>query len=229
MKTMTGVLHGTYVAESDKVMKFARIRQRRRQFPTIVMFLLCSASLCTAQTESGVESGMASPNRPAYTPMTDGDRLHWYIQGLASPLSLVSSAAGAGIGQWRDRPKEWPQGAEGYGFRYASSFATHIVRGALLLGASSALHEDYRYLRSGQPGSGSRVRYAVASTFRSRRDDGSRRLSLSRIGAFAGAALISRLWQPKSTRSVRSAMLSTGTSIGVSAGFNVAREFWPGK
>jgi hypothetical protein len=41
--------------------------------------------------------------------------------------------------------------------------------------------------------------------------------------------LISRLWQPKSTRSVRSAMLSTGTSIGVSAGFNVAREFWPGK
>lgn len=161
--------------------------------------------------------------------MTEGDRLRLYFQGLASPLSLVSSAAGAGIGQWRDRPKEWTQGTEGYGFRYASSYATHVLRETLLLGASAALHEDYRYARSGQPGSGSRIRYAVASTFRSRRDDGSRRLSLSRIGVFAGAALLSRMWQPKSTRSVRSAMLSMGTSIGVSAGFNVAREFWPGK
>jgi hypothetical protein len=69
----------------------------------------------------------------------------------------------------------------------------------------------------------------VKSTFLARRDDGSRRISYSRIVAFAGAALISRLWQPRSTNSLHSAALNFGTSMGVAAGFDVAREFWPHK
>ncbi|MBZ5624787.1 MAG: hypothetical protein LAQ69_39720, partial [Acidobacteriia bacterium] len=58
-----------------------------------------------------------------------------------SPTSFVSSAANAGIGQWRNRPREWQQGGEGYGRRYASSFAEHIVYQTMMFGASSVLHE----------------------------------------------------------------------------------------
>jgi hypothetical protein len=35
------------------------------------------------------------------------------------------------------------------------------------------------------------------------------------------------LWQPHSTGSARSATVNFGTTIGIAAGFNVAREFLP--
>lgn len=43
----------------------------------------------------------------------------------------------------------------------------------------------------------------------------------------AGAALLSRTWQPHSTHSFRSAGLNLATSLGVATGMDVAREFWP--
>jgi hypothetical protein len=168
-------------------------------------------------------------SQPGSTPINGGDRLRWYLKATISPLSFVTSAASAGFGQWRDRPKEWREGAEGYNLRFASSYGEHVVRETLAFGASTLLHEDNRYRRSGEPDVRPRIRYAVASTFLARRDDGSRRVSFSRVGAFAGAALISRLWQPKSTHSPRGAAVNFGTSIGIAAAFNVVREFWPRK
>jgi hypothetical protein len=159
--------------------------------------------------------------------MTEGQRLREFFKDTVSPLSFLNSAASAGIGQARNRPKEWKQGSEAYGMRYGSAFAEHIVRETLEFGASSVLHEDNRYIPSGQTGVGARIGYAVESTFLARRDDGSRRLSYSRIGAFAGAAFISRLWQPHSTSGARSATVNFGTTIGIATGFNVAREFLP--
>jgi hypothetical protein len=161
--------------------------------------------------------------------MTETQRLENFAQNTFSPLSLITSGASAGLGQWRDRPHEWKQGGEGYGRRFGSSYAEHIVRETILFGASSMFHEDNRYVRSGQPGIGGRVKYALESTFAARRDDGTRHVSYSRIAAFAGAALISRLWQPHSTHSLRSAGVNLGTSVGISMGFEVAREFWPHK
>ena len=168
-------------------------------------------------------------SQPGATPITGRDRLRWYLRSTISPLSFVTSAASAGFGQWRDTPKEWREGAEGYGLRFASSYGEHVVRETLAFGASSVLHEDNRYRRSEESDVRPRIRYAVASTFLARRDDGSRRVSFSRVGPFAGAALISRLWQPKSTHSPRGAAVNFGTSIGIAAAFNVVREFWPRK
>jgi hypothetical protein len=198
--------------------------------------LLFGEPLCQAQTRNGADrldtsNTTANPtvNQPTYEPLTAGDRAREYLKGMFSPLSLVSSAASAGLGQWRDTPKQWKQGGEGYGLRYGSSYAEHIVRDTLMYGAASALHEDNRYIRSGETGFGSRVGYAVGSNFLARRDDGSRRFSFSRMAAFAGAALISRLWQPRQTDRWRSAAINFGTSVGVATGFDVAREFWPHK
>jgi hypothetical protein len=152
-----------------------------------------------------------------------------FLRDTFSPLSLVRSAASAGIGQWRDSPRQWKQGGEGYGRRYASSYAQHIVAATLMFGSSSVLHENNRYVPSGQSSVGSRVRYALKSTFQARREDGARRISISRIGALAGASLISRLWQPQGTDRFRTAGVNFGTSIGAAMGFEVAREFWPHK
>ena len=139
--------------------------QALRLAPAACVFggLLC-AQFCLAQTQNSADrmaASSAAGSQPGSAPITEGDRLRWYLKATISPLSFVTSAASAGFGQWRDRPKEWREGAEGYGLRFASSYGEHVVRETLMFGASSALHEDNRYVRSGESDLRPRIRYAV--------------------------------------------------------------------
>lgn len=189
------------------------------------VLLLAQFSL-SAQTAS---PDPATDAAPSYRPMTRSARLNEFLKRTSSPLSLVSSAASAGWGQMRDRPEEWGQGGAGFGRRYASAFATHVVRETLMYGLSSALHEDNRYVRSRESGTKSRIYNAINGTFFARDDEGRKRFSYSRIGSYAGASMISRLWQPPSSDSLRAVPVNVGTSIGINMGMNVVREFWPRK
>jgi hypothetical protein len=47
------------------------------------------------------------------------------------------------------------------------------------------------------------------------------------ISGAVGSGLISRLWQPASTRTLAAGFTSAGITLGVDAGQNVVREFWP--
>jgi len=166
-----------------------------------------------------------SPNQPAPPPEESG--WHNYFAGLVSPIAVVGSAAGAGIGQWRNSPREWGLGAAGYGTRFASSFAEHVVYQSILSGTASVLREDTRYRVSGESRFKVRLKYALVSTFLARSRDGSRHVSLSKISAFTGAAFLSRAWQPPSTGPPHNAAVNLGASVAVGAGVNVAREFLP--
>jgi hypothetical protein len=159
--------------------------------------------------------------------MTQEQRLAQYVKDTLSPTSFLSASDAAAIGQARDRPAAWGQGGEGYGKRYASAFVEHYERETMLFGLSSALHEDNRFVPSGDTRVSRRVGSAVASTFLARHDDGSRHFSFSRLIAFAGAAALSRMWQPEHNRHVGGAIANFGTSISVAVGFNEAREFLP--
>jgi hypothetical protein len=170
----------------------------------------------------------APPDQDQFQPMTQEERLHHFIKGTFSVESLVRSAAGAGILQWTNTPSEWQQGAEGYARRFGNSYAQHIMRQTIMYGASSLLDEDNRYLPSGRSGAGARLKYAVGSTFLARKHDGTRRISLSRLGSYAAVAFISREWQPRSTSGAQNAATSFETTLGSEVGFNIAREFLPG-
>jgi hypothetical protein len=167
----------------------------------------------------------AVPIEPSFIPMTQSDRVHYYFKSTFNATSILASTAAAGIAQWQDSPTEWHQGAEGYGKRLGSIYAKHIVRQTIAFGASSVLHEDNRYIPSGRSGFGTRLKYAIVSTLLARRDDGTQRLSFSRIGSTAGAVFVSRLWQPPSANTTGHAATSFGVSMGTQIGFNVAREF----
>ena len=212
----------------------------RRLLPGLLSgYFLLWIPACQAQTTprpTANESDRTAPAPPAatavqpkYTPLTEEGRAVQYLKDLASPIAFVASGASAGIGQWRDRPKQWGQGHVGYEYRYASSFAEHIVKSTLEYGASGIFQDDNRYLASGLPGKGGRIEYALESTILARRGDGTRKLSVSKIIAFAGAAAISRFWQPRGTRTVKSGVANFGVTVSVSAGLNVVREFWPRK
>lgn len=160
------------------------------------------------------------------TSLTQSGRVKQYVDELLSPFSFVESAVSAGFGQWRDRPAEWHQGAAGYGRRFASSFAQHATQETLKFGLASLLHEDDRYFPSGQTKFVPRLLYALESTFQSRDDEGQRQVSYSNIGSLAGASLISRTWQPRSTGGAGNGAVNFGIAIVFAAGMNVGREFF---
>jgi hypothetical protein len=165
--------------------------------------------------------------QPEFKPMTQSEQFHHYVKSTFSVDSLLRSAVGAGILQLSDTPREWGQGAEGYARRFGNSYAQQIMRQTIMYGASDLLHEDNRYVPSGKSGAGARLKYAVASTFLARKDDGTRRFSYSRIASTLSVAFISREWQPPSENRPQDAAASFGTVLGSEVGFNGAREFLP--
>lgn len=169
----------------------------------------------------------SQPAEPVYTPPAQAEQFHHFVNSTFSVEAVVRAAAGAAILQAMNTPGEWGQGAEGYGKRFANDYAQHIVRQTLMYGASDLLGEDNRYFLSDRTGAGSRLGYAVESTFLARTHSGHRRLSYSRIGSIAATAFISREWQPPSTSGASHAGLSIATVFGTEVGFNIAREFLP--
>jgi opacity protein-like surface antigen len=180
-----------------------------------------------ADTEPAPVVSRSSLRMVEFTPMTRSERFRHYLTGTFGPNSLATSVARAGLDQLRDSPSEWGQGSAAFGDRLGNAYAKHIIRRTLEFGGTSVLHQDDRYFRSGETGIWRRTKYAVASTFLARRDDGQRTLAYARIGSAAGAAFISRAWQPASTTDASHAASSFGFTVATDLGTNVFREFWP--
>jgi len=185
------------------------------------------ASKSAGQSEANRAAAPTLPGRATYAPMTEKERLVEYVKATFSPIGFLRDGAGAAIGQWRDSPKEWREGARGYQFRYESAFGEHIVKETLQFATSSIFQEDNRFRPSGETGFGTRLGYGITSAFSARHSDGSRHFSFSKLVSFAGAALISRQWQPESTRHLKNAGANFGTMWGAAVGFDVLKEFWP--
>jgi len=181
----------------------------------------------TADTDPAPAVSRSSLRLVEFTPMTRSERFRNYVTGTFGPDSLARSMARAGLDQLRDSPAEWGQGSAAFSERVGNVYAKHIIRRTLEFGATSMLHQDDRYFRSGETGIWRRTKYAVASTFLARRDNGQRTFAYARIGSAAGAAYISRAWQPSSTTDMSHAASSFGFTVATDLGANVFREFWP--
>lgn len=170
---------------------------------------------------------MAGKTQDQFTPLTRKERLKVYAKDLLSPFHFLMAGASAGITQLQNVPPEWGQGAEGYGRRFANYYAYATTSSMLQMAGEDILHEDNLYYGSGEHGVWRRVKYAVKSSVLARSDDGTQHLSVSQIGSTAGAAFISRLWQPRSNNSAGDGAVSFGISMATNAGVNVIREFLP--
>jgi hypothetical protein len=164
-----------------------------------------------------------------YVAISRTERLAEYLRDLTGPQAYSYSGALAGFDQAIDRPREWGQGAIGYGRRYGSDFAEHVIATTLQNGFALGLDEDNRYFNSGAHGFGRRLRYALTSPFLARHSDGSRSLSLSALGGVAGASAIQQVWQPRSTADFGNAARTFGVTFAFRVGLDVAREFAPRK
>jgi hypothetical protein len=170
---------------------------------------------------------MAGKTQDQFKPLTAKERVTVYAKDLFSPFHIMMAAAAAGISQAQNVPPAWGQGAEGYGRRFANYYAYALTSSMLQMAGEDILHEDNLYYGSGEHGVWRRMRYAVKSSVLARGSDGTQHLSVSQIGSTAGAAFISRLWQPRTNDSAGDGAVSFGISMATNAGVNVVREFLP--
>lgn len=186
---------------------------------------LASFALLAAAAQPAVHR--PSPHEPSHAKT----RLKQYRKSTFGPGAVARSAAGAGIQQWRNHPRQWGHGVKGYGRRFASGFGQHAVKNTIQFGVGALRHEDPRSTRPLKPkGFRPKLKDAVRNTFTVRRYGHRKRgVAAGRISGAVGAGLISRAWQPSSLATVGSGLQSGGISLGADLAINTAREFIPDK
>jgi len=159
---------------------------------------------------------------------SDNYRLRPYIKREVGPKHIAMAGAGAAVNQATDTPSEWGRGAAGFGRRIAAAFGKHIVHKGIQYPVSKLLHEEFGYRRSNKQGFVPRVGAALRATVITRKTTTEKpTLAVGEISGAFGSGLISRLWQPASVRTVGIGFASGAITLGVDAGANVVKEFWP--
>lgn len=164
---------------------------------------------------------------PPPTPLTASEKFQQYLLNSIGPFPDLGEAASAGISQWTNSPKEWGQGAAGYGKRLGNNVAYNVVRNTLAYGISIPTHEDTRYFASGKATAGGRIAHALLSPVTARHADGRDRFSCSNTAGIVGANLIALTWAPPSWRTPGNFGTSVAWSYAGTAGLNLLREYVP--
>jgi hypothetical protein len=171
--------------------------------------------------------GVFSPADPKTT-LNARQRFNLYVMNTIGPWAILGEAAGAGIGQARNSPWEWGQGADAYGHRFGSNMAYNGVRQTISYGVAEMVHEDNRYFASNRPTVPGRIGYVLISPVTARRRDGRRAFSISAFSGLVGASTISLAWGPQSWHSGGKVARNFLFSYAGSVGINAVREFVPG-
>jgi hypothetical protein len=153
-------------------------------------------------------------------------RFRRYVKNTVGPLSLLKSAAGAGLSHWDKDPVEWEQGAEGYGKRLASNIGSNAIRQTVTYGLSEAMRLDTGFEKSRRKGFWPRLSDALAQNVTSRTRSGKRVISVPIFaGAYAGSIIPAETWYP-SRYTYKDGLRSGSYSFAAGFAMNVVREFF---
>ena len=204
------------------------------------VFLFCSVALRaqTLEIAPGPDSDGIGIDAPTKVPgdsqsvtlpsqLTLDTRFKIYARGLINPLSALGPAVGAGIGQARNKPEEWGQGAAGYGRRFASGYGRNVISATISFGVAAIDHEDPRFMPSHQHGIWQRTSHAIAGTFVTHTDWGDTIPAYSRFAGAYGAALVSNAWYPLRDHTPGAVMERGSTAILSSVIWRLLQEFAP--
>ena len=175
-----------------------------------------SVLVCAAQSQDPASQKPDTPDTKTY------------IKNTFSPTGIAEVGLGAAVTQGTNTPSEWGQGAVGFAKRFGSAMGKRIVKRGIQYPIAKAFHEEISYRRSDKTGFGPRLKYALVSVVITHKTtDGKPTVAKGEIAGAFGSGLISRLWQPASTRTIGLGFTSGGITLGVDAAGNVLREFWP--
>ncbi len=163
----------------------------------------------------------------AYVPLTGDQRIKLYLrQTFTTANPWLRTSISAGISQIQMRQYSWGGGVEGYGKRYASQYATYVIRNSFLTVGAWGLGHDTRYVPAKSHKVAARIGHAILQNVLTVNRDGHTTLHISRIASGYGAGMIATMWQPHSKWSAQGLRAGNEQLI-YGAVFNVGREFAP--
>ncbi len=161
-------------------------------------------------------------------PLTPKQKFSLFFHSVTDPAQFVVVGLDAGIEQAQDSYPAYHYGFTGYLKRYAASYADtfdgNFFGNAVL---PSLLHQDPRYFRLGHGSFSHRLGYALASTVRSKGDNGHWQFATSNIAGNLIGGAIANAYYPQENRGLgltfeRGFIVTAEGSIG-----GVLDEFYP--
>lgn len=201
-----------------------------------IFLTLALPALITAQSPAdpaqhtapaAIGGSVVAPGANPYTPLTPAQKVKRRALRLIEPVTLASSAASAGIDQWRRVPHNWDEGSEGYAIRFASAEGYTAAHNTIALIFDESLHLDPRYHRMPEGTVKARIWNAVSQSFLAYKDSGGRAFNISEIGGNFGAGFIQGTWMPPGYRNANDSLERGALGLLFHTGKNVVREFLP--
>jgi len=160
-------------------------------------------------------------------PLTPEQKMKRRVLRLVEPVSIISTAIGAGFSQLQNEPQQWGQGMKGYARRFGSAEGYTAAHNFIALGFDLTLHTDPRYHRLREGKFMPRMRNAISQTFIANKDSGGKMVNVSEIGGTFGAAFVANAWEPTGHNTTGSALTRGTLGLAYHTLKNVAREFLP--
>ncbi len=159
-------------------------------------------------------------------PMLSKQKYHLAARTLIDPVTFLTTGAIAGAEQYKNVFPSFGGGLDGFAKRYGAAYATH-ASGELLTRAiyPSIFHTDPRYFVMARGSIKARAFHALASTFVTRGDDGTRKVNFPEILGDLSAAALSNAYYPSSERGVNLVLVNGFGTIGGDMLDNLIREF----
>jgi hypothetical protein len=178
-----------------------------------------------SEKEKSKEDSQNQLNGTGYVRPDADKRFKRYLKGVVGPVSLLRSAATAGVTTARNSPSEWGGQWEGFGRRFASNVGKTAIKNTTIYGLDEALKVDSHFYRSKNRGVKSRLYNAVISPVTARKPNGKRVLGVPRIaGSFASSLIASTTWYPERFGAGHG-IKGGAISLGFNAAFNLFKEF----
>lgn len=161
-------------------------------------------------------------------PITNSQRLTWFVESSVGPTSLLGGTVSAGFGTLLNRPVEYGTHWEGFGERYGMRMTGIVTGDAMEAGLGAIWGEDPRYFRAGATRSlKTRAGHIIKWTFLAPNRNGELRPAYARYAGIVGNNFLSNTWRAQSESDTSHALERSGLGVLVKMAGNTFDEFWP--
>lgn len=167
---------------------------------------------------------------PPTGPISADGKFKLLVEPQFGPRALFTTAFRTGIRMAKapnGLPRNWHDGAEGYGHLYGDSFARNGAEGIARFSTAVVLHEDPRYRRSESTFVLARFSHALMFTFVDKTDSGHTTLAVSNFAGAAANGFLGNAYLPPGFNNLTHAGQRGTDALAGLAGQNVLIEFAP--
>jgi hypothetical protein len=183
-------------------------------------------------TDASPAASLLTPLKPQtqeapYQPVTQRQRLRWFITNTIGPPHLVGGLFTSAFGTAADRPDEYGTHWGGFADRYGMRMTGIVTSNAMEASIGLVFREDPRYFRAPDRPMKGRLANIVRLTFEARADDGSYEPAYARYIAISGSNFLSNTWRAQSEANTQDALFRTAEGFAGRMVANAYEEFWP--